>query len=667
MVDKLVLVFVSLLFVASCLAQCPALHAAPTGVLSKLRSQYRFGTAVWNNDGYVFWTPNVQLNTVDFAMVIRGGIVNDPERGRDVMCGWAALGYNPNGRGMVGTSAVRSMLHSTLPGANESENCLFSRNRPLQSEPCPIRPNFLNHLFCAILILMDEPAVFYLGEVPYDEICALCSLLERIWSCSRAGICSSICCRPSGVDFLCRIQYDGFNRSADPQVYSDFYSEILAQTDVYAPENRQYMISRFTMPFQSLLNSSYMTLTVAARKIDSKLDFHDMFMDQEVVSAISGLQYDGYPLYPTEFCDPSVCKAPRGKCGGAFTCYCAKGWAGAKCDQRDMQSSVFLKRATPSNPSSPLKSLTKFNMDTKIVSDRDIAGASPSCSDPAFVAMLQSPDVRVARAESRPDVVMVGPNSFASILVHYDYKFQQGPTFEILCQGPKTLAKGSIIGFSRADLFINADTATVISDVYVSDIRGSAAMKKLHLAVPIDTTKPLRFASAFGAFSIISEQFILYGTDDYKGDPVLNRFNFPAEIGTLNLTCIVASDLSDGIFILVQSCDSVPVPKIWYISLDTASSQASIKLVGNFGCPSNADGSALDLPTLLRPEMVVLKYYQTARIDAVVNCQFNGRVGPVRTTSIMSQSLELSSFATGLGMTVGQSAADIAAFTVLSR
>eukprot|EP01122_Echinamoeba_exundans_P000452 TRINITY_DN103_c0_g1_i2.p1 TRINITY_DN103_c0_g1~~TRINITY_DN103_c0_g1_i2.p1 ORF type:complete len:427 (+),score=76.77 TRINITY_DN103_c0_g1_i2:529-1809(+) len=426
------------------------------------------------------------------------------------------------------------------------------------------------------------------------------------------------------------------------------------------------MISRFTMPFQSLLNSSYMTLTIAARQVDSKLDFHDMFMTQQLVSIISGLQYDGYPLGSTDYCDPNVCKPPYGSCKGPFNCYCTQGWTGSQCQQRSLMASVYLKRATPSNPSSPLRSLTRFNMDTKIVSDREIVGASSSCSDASFVALLQSPSVKITHT-SRLDVVLMSSSSLASITVHYDYKFQQGPTFEILCSAPKSLSKGSIVGYSTHDILINADSASTVSELYVSDIQSTVVMKKLQLAAPVDLTKPLRFASSLARFSIITEQFILYGKDKYQPEIPLSRFNLPAGVGSLNVSCLVASDVFDDSLVVVQSCDSMPVPKIWFISLDPSTNQASLKLVGNFGCPSNADGSVLDQPTILRPEMVTLEYYQSARIDAVTNCQTSGRVGPVRTTAIMSESGELSSFITNLGMTVAQSAADIAAFAVLSH
>lgn len=82
---------------------CPNEQRPPSGLLPKLRSMYKFGMQAYGTDAYVFWTPNVQSSTVDLALVVRGASKNGP----GPLCGWAALGFNPRGLGMIGTTAVR--------------------------------------------------------------------------------------------------------------------------------------------------------------------------------------------------------------------------------------------------------------------------------------------------------------------------------------------------------------------------------------------------------------------------------------------------------------------------------------------------------------------------------------------------------------------------------
>lgn len=106
--------FHSLLVVASLIGaavagSCSNPNAPPTGLLSKLRAQYKYAIVGYYATDGIFWTPNVESGYVDFAFAVAGATVGDANA-RSALCGWVTLGYNPGGRGMVGTTGVRGSL-----------------------------------------------------------------------------------------------------------------------------------------------------------------------------------------------------------------------------------------------------------------------------------------------------------------------------------------------------------------------------------------------------------------------------------------------------------------------------------------------------------------------------------------------------------------------------
>lgn len=324
-------------------------------------------------------------------------------------------------------------------------------------------------------------------------------------------------------------------------------------------------------------------------------------------------------------------------------------------------ASVYIKRG----PGGIVKTLTRFNEGLKVITDREIA-TSASCSSPAFVAaFLSSPYTKLTQS-SRESAFISNGNSAGIISVRYDYKYANGPTFLVECSEVFTMRQGIAIAVAGDTVFTVTNPNAPFSEMFYYEYGMSHSDSKLQLAAPIDLSKgfPVFGYSSFHHFAILtpqSMQFLDTLPLDYS-TPILKDWRVPPSAG-FNTSCVVRLTPVKGGAYVLQSCESIPVPKLWWFGAAAGAADLTIKFIGQVGCPT---GSTLDGPTLLRPEMISIGGYRDFRVDVVSNCQVANQIGPVRMTLLMLESGAVSSFYTRLDLSVARAASDIAFFATFA-